>query len=189
MAPLGFPTALSFVLDHEGRVCENVPGDPGGATKWGITQADDIEYRQQHGLTPQSVFLETPENISNIYWLHYWRPMHCDELPYPLALCLFDSAVNCGNGRAVCWLQGVVGVLVDGGFGPNTMAGAKAYLIAHGPVALCEGILTRRDAYYMSIGGQGKTLHKFLAGWLSRTQDLRDAIRSAAAFQAGQGVK
>lgn len=176
MTSANFLTALEFTLKWEGKVTEDVPGDPGGKTKWGITAADDATYRREHGLPPLDVFRETPDVLSLIYQAHYWSPVHGDALPYPLSLVLFDSAVNVGLGRAVVWLQEVLGVTADGAFGPATLAAAQNYIVHHGAVPLAAAILTRRDAYYNSIGAPGKSLHKFLAGWLARTADLHKTI-------------
>jgi len=178
MPSANFLTALSFVLDHEGRVDENVPGDPGGATHWGVTQADYNQYRREHGLPILSVFKATEGEVDALYAAHYWAPIHGDTLPYPLALALFDSAVNVGLGRAVVWLQQTLGIEADGAFGPTTLAAAQNYIAKHGAVPLASAILTRRDAYYNTIGAPGKSLHKFLGGWLNRTADLRKAIGS-----------
>lgn len=167
-----FDNALSFVLSWEGKVNEDVPGDPGGRTHWGITQADDDAYRREHGMPTHDVFGISPEEVSTLYAAHYWTPLHGDALPYALALPLFDSAVNCGTGRAVCWLQGVLGVTVDGGFGPQTMAAVNTYLAKHPASDLAAGVLVRRRSYYLTIGGAGKPLAKFLPGWLARVSDL-----------------
>ncbi len=171
-----YADAIDFVLDHEGRIVENVPGDPGGKTKWGITQADYAAFRREHGLPKLDVFQATPAEIETIYREHYADPVHFDDLPYSLGLTLLDTAVNLGTGRAVSYLQGVVGVVVDGAFGPNTLAATTAYIDAHGPVMLAIGIITRRDTFYRSIGAPGRRLSKFLKGWLQRTTDLRKEI-------------
>lgn len=180
-----FLTALNFVLKWEGKVNENVPGDPGQATHWGITQDDDNAYRREHGLPIINVFAMTEQETNAVYSAHYWSPIHGDSLPYPLALTLFDSAVNVGLGRAVTWLQKVVGVDPDGQFGPNTLAAVTAYVNAHGTASLCAGILTRRETYYRTIGAPGTSLNKFLKGWLARTADLRKVIGAQATDQAG----
>lgn len=63
-----------------------------------------------------------------IYRRDYWDKVQGDNLPPPLALLVFDAAVNNGVGRAVRWLQTAAGVTPDGALGPHTLAavGAKA---------------------------------------------------------------
>ena len=171
-----YADALNFVLRWEGTTREDVPGDPGGKTFSGITQADYAAYRKEHGLPALDVFQATGEQIAAIYREHYAVPVHFEELPYNLAVVLFDTAVNCGLGRAVCWLQGVVGVTVDGAFGPKTLAATKYYIAQHSAALLASGVLLRRDSFYRKLGRPGTTLNKFLKGWLNRTAALRKEI-------------
>ena len=166
---IGFDAALDFVLGWEGKITENVPGDPGGATKWGITQLDYDDYRRSAFLPIQSVFKATETEIRQIYRAHYWTPLKCDSMPYSVALVLFDTAVNVGVTRATRWLKLLLGI-------PSTadyMFALNNYFKAHGAAALLASYLARRDAYYRTIGQPGKTLNKFLQGWLNRTADLR----------------
>ncbi len=168
-----FDKSLNFVLDHEGRIFENVDGDPGGATMDGITWRDYNAYRKEHGLPIRDLHQMTAAEMGAVYTEHYWRPMHCDDLPFPVAITLFDSAVNVGSGRVVIWLQQVIGVTPDGGFGPVTLGAVKGYVKIHGAEALARSVLARRADYYSLIGAPGKKLNKFLKGWLNRVADLK----------------
>src|SRR4051812_11974251 len=116
-----FERALNFVLDHEGRIFENVPGDPGGATRDGITFRDYNAFRKEHGLPTRDLHQMTDPEMEQVYTEHYWQPTHAEEFSFPVALTLFDSAVNIGTGRVVIWLQSIIGVDQDGGFGPITL--------------------------------------------------------------------
>ena len=57
-----------------------------------------------------------------IYEKDYFREAGCDRLPPPLALLVFDAAVNNGTGISPKWLQEAVGVVRDGVIGPATLA-------------------------------------------------------------------
>jgi len=165
----GFDAALDFVLGWEGKITENVPGDPGGATKWGITQLDYDDYRRGSSLPLQTVFKATETEIRQIYRAHYWTPLKCDQMPYNVALVLFDTSVNVGVTRATRWLKLLLGIPSN----TDYLFALNNYLKAHGAAALLASYLARRDAYYCTIGKPGKTLNKFLQGWLNRTADLR----------------
>ena len=168
-----FQKALSFDLDWEGRVYENVAGDPGGPTKYGITWIDYNLWRKSHGKTPignpTDVRFATEVEIEQIYWERYWLPMKGANLPDPLDQVIFDAAVNCGASRSVQWLQAVLGVTQDGVFGPQTLAATTNYVAKHGQGALINGLLARRTAYYMS---RGSWANKFRQGWLNRVNAL-----------------
>jgi lysozyme family protein len=171
-----FSRALNFVLDHEGREVEDVPGDPGGLTKDGITHIDYDQYRREHGLPARSVVAMSPAEELAIYHQHYADPVHFDDLPYVVGLTLFDTAVNTGLGRAIVWLQKELGVDADGGFGPNTLGAANEYITKHGASTLAMGVIARREQYYRDIAAARPALQKFLAGWTNRISDLRIAI-------------
>ena len=53
-----------------------------------------------------------------------------DALPPPLALLVFDAAVNNGVGRAAVWLQLAAGAAPDGQLGPRTLAAVAAQAAA-----------------------------------------------------------
>jgi len=97
-----FAPSLEFVLRHEcvyeaGHdndlnfvVCENVPGDSGGLTKYGIDAAN------HPGVDIRNLTLE---GATDIYQCGEWTECHCDELPKGIDTATFDCAVN--NGAAV----------------------------------------------------------------------------------------
>lgn len=73
----------------------NDPEDPGGETKYGISK------RAYPRLDIKNLTLE---DASAIYKRDYWNAAGCDDLDDSLALVVFDTAVNCGVGRAKKWL-------------------------------------------------------------------------------------
>lgn len=159
-----------FVLDHEGRINEDVSGDPGGKTHWGITQADYDAYRTEHGMPHADVFGMSVQEVYACYQEHYWMPMHCDAIPQKLDLVVFDTAVNMGCGKATRLLQTGLGLAVDGVFGPNTGAAAASVKDVTKAASL---YLNARENAYRDLVTHHMGLTKFLKGWLQRCEDLR----------------
>lgn len=114
-----FERAFFDVLGNEGTYSNN-PNDPGGETMWGITRrvAQLAGYDDSMRDMPK-------EEAQRIYATAYWHP-NFDNLPYGIAFQLFDAAVNNGLGTTIKLLQKVLKCNVDGIFGPNTLAAARA---------------------------------------------------------------
>lgn len=108
----GFIRAVDLVLRHEGGLVDN-PNDPGGLTNFGISQRayPDVDIRAL-----------TRNQAMEIYERDYWLPIRGDELPEPVAIVLFDMAVNMGRDRAVRLLQRALNIPQDGLLGPRTVA-------------------------------------------------------------------
>lgn len=145
-----FEVALSFVLQHEGGFVDD-PADPGGRTKYGISQlaypAMDIA-----GLTL--------EKAGELYRRDYWNACRCGELPSPLAIAVFDSAVNQGTDAAIRMLQESLGVHVDGKIGPVTL---KAAASANLKTTLVNFVAARAMRY-----ATNKNLALYGRGWFHR---------------------
>jgi len=126
-----FDVSFKNLLGWEGGFSNN-PHDAGGATNLGVIQTEYNRYRHRKGLQLQSVKLITSDEAKDIYRNEYWDVCRCDELNPGVANCLFDGAVNSGNGRGEIWLQGAVQSLMgsiialDGVIGPKTIAAANA---------------------------------------------------------------
>src|SRR5512137_820372 len=95
-----FHQALAFVLKSEGAD-SNDPNDPGGLTRFGISQTRHPEI---------NVADLTLAQAQRIYQLDYWDKIHGEQLPRPVAFVLLDTAVNLGVARAVGLLQFALGV-------------------------------------------------------------------------------
>lgn len=163
-----FDNSLIFVRAHEGGFVDH-ESDPGGATNFGITQATYDVHRQAKGFETRSVAEIMESEISEIYRTMYWSAAACDRLPYPVSLVQFDTAVQRGPKRAIRELQAVVGVLVDGIFGPRTEAAASAY----GQRELIEELCWRRVEHYTERAADMPSQRAFLVGWLRRAIALR----------------
>lgn len=116
---MDFDTAFLRLIGHEGGYVDD-PRDPGGRTKYGISQraypGEDIA-----GLTL--------ERAKAIYLRDYWGPAGCDAVPPSIKFDLFDMAVNSGVRAAVRTLQRAAGLgdrSVDGVLGPQTLQAVQA---------------------------------------------------------------
>lgn len=111
--PDTFTLALAFVLQQEGgaKIADD-PRDPGGLTKWGISQ------RAYPGLDIRAL---TEADASAIYRRDYWDATGCGNLPPAVAFIHFDCCVNQGPGTAAKTLQLAAGVEPDGKIGPKTL--------------------------------------------------------------------
>lgn len=85
-----FLNFMPFILEWEGRVFENDPDDPGGATKFGIDQRSHPK---------ENIRELTEERAVDIYW-DEWQKDGCETMPSPYAEVFFNCAVNMGLSRA-----------------------------------------------------------------------------------------
>ncbi len=159
-----FEAAAAVVIGAEGAR-SNDAGDPGGLTVYGHDQASwpDLLAR-----VPADVRAQLPRNVSGLtrdqallaYRAGYWDLVRGDDLPAPMALLVFDAAVNQGTGWAPAALQSVLGVTVDGDIGPETIQAAKE---ADTLETLAE-FAWRRDQRYRQAGNWPTFGH----GWITR---------------------
>ena len=149
--------AGQWILEAEGGLVDD-PNDPGGLTKYGISQA---------AFPDLDIVNLTPEQAIGIYATDYWEPAKCPALPQALALVHFDAAVNCGVGQAARFLQQAVGVTVDGIVGPVTIAAAWKAPEAVG------AYLSVREAFYRRLAQANPAEGVFLDGWLNRLANLK----------------
>jgi lysozyme family protein len=97
---------LKFTLQYEGGEVDN-PKDPGGRTKWGVTQVTYDEFRKTQKLALRSVYDMAEAEMQEIYRQQYWDTINGDSLPKGVDLALFDYAVNSGPARALKDFKGV----------------------------------------------------------------------------------
>lgn len=113
-----FGAALAFVLSWEGEA-SNHPDDPGGETFMGLSQRAHPDL---------DVLTLTHAQVAEVYELRYWRAARCPDLPAPLALPVFDGAVQHGVRLSLRLLQQSVGVAADGIVGPRTLGAIRVQL-------------------------------------------------------------
>ncbi len=148
----------------EDVVTENVPGDYGGPTKFGIDQASHPSVRVP------SLTLGQAKEI----YLQDWNAHKCNLLPTPLGEIVFDSFVT--GGKPIMWLQQALNAVgdncklkVDGGIGPMTLAAVET---APSKKAVGNKMLEYRDEYFKSLGEKYSHDERFITGWLNRDKEL-----------------
>lgn len=158
---MNFNTAFKLLLGHEGDFSDH-PADPGGKTRYGVTEA----VAREVGYTGD--MRELPAELAQrIYFERYWRPVRADELPPGVRYLVFDGAVNSGPAQAARWLQRSLGVAADGVIGPQTLAAAHAQDVQ----ALKLRILAQRLRFMADLANWPA----FSRGWAKRIADLMEA--------------
>ncbi|MGP1274039.1 MAG: glycoside hydrolase family 108 protein [Caulobacterales bacterium] len=158
MTHTAFETALAHVLAHEGGYVEHAD-DPGGATNMGITHITLAGWRGQ-AVTRADVAALTRSEVTAIYKARFWDPCRCEAMPEPVAVMVFDGAVNHGAARAARLLQQALGVAIDGRIGPVTLAAARA--------AETSSLLTEFAARRMVLYAGLDHFRTFGLGWSRR---------------------
>ena len=135
-----FDKAMDFILSIEGGYVNDL-NDPGGETNYGISKNKypDIDIK---GLTESEA--------REIYKKDYWDAFGCNDLPFPLDMCAFDSAVQ---------------------HRPEVVRGMISRNTDYRDL-----ILDRLD-YYLEISRKNAALHKFFRGWMIRLIRLRRLCR------------
>ena len=159
-----FAAAAAIILGDEGAR-SNDPRDPGGLTVYGH---DNASWPDLLARVPAAVRARLPGGVAELsrdqamlaYRAGYWDFVRADDLPAPLALVMFDAAVNQGPGWAPAAFQSVLGVSVDGNIGPKTIAAANS---ADTMEVLGE-FGWRREQRYSGAGNFAEFGH----GWITR---------------------
>ena len=138
-----FMKAMVFVKKWEG-VFSDDSFDPGGKTKYGISDAGDGTI---DGLVDGNIKVEelTLEQALQIYYDRYWLAVGADTQPLDWAVAMFDAAVNCGVYRAKDWAK--------------NCDDTREYN-------------ERRRAYYYRLVVGNRKFGKYIHGWLNRLVDL-----------------
>ena len=134
--------AIKFVLDHEGGYNYH-PQDPGGETNFGISK------RSYPSLNIATL---TEDEAKKIYKADYWDMLKLDDILFPFDILIFDTAVNCGIGRANKWMD---------------------------ESDHWEQFLLKRIFHYVKLA-QNVKYQPYLRGWLNRVMDLYEEISQDA---------
>ena len=124
-----------------------------------------------HAVTATDIKALTPDDVAPLYLRNYWNADQCEALPSGLDLCVFDSAVNNGDGRAAIILQNLIGAKPDGAIGSATRAAVLAYVAKVGLAQTIDNYLNARLAFYKTLSGYPEVGH----GWTNRVALIRTA--------------
>lgn len=157
---MNFDQAFDILLKHEGGFSDHA-ADPGGKTRFGITEAvaREVGYRGDMRELPMDL-------AKRIYKDRYWDAVRAEELPEAVRYAVFDAAVNSGPRQATLWLQRAVGVKDDGIIGPKTLAAVRAA----DPERLLRRFLSQRLRFMAGL----PNWPAFGRGWARRIADLME---------------
>lgn len=147
---MNFDQAFERLIGHEGGYVDH-PADPGGRTKYGISQ------RSYPG---EDIRNMTLERAKDLYRRDFWWKAGCDTVPDAVKFDLFDMAVNSGVQPAIRTLQRAVGVDDDGVIGPKTMQAIGAM----NPIRFVARFNGHRLRFMSSLA----TWPAFGRGWANR---------------------
>lgn len=155
---MNFDQAFDTLLKHEGGYSDHA-ADPGGKTRYGITEA----VAREHGY--RGDMRELPIDAARlIYRAAYWDAVRAEELPAQIRYAVFDAAVNSGVRQSVRWLQRAAGAKDDGALGPATLGAVRA----QDPEVLLRRLLAQRLNFMAAL----PTWPSFGRGWARRIASL-----------------
>lgn len=146
-----FHESINILFKLEGAYV-NDPRDPGGETKFGISKKAYPELDIPNLTTVEA---------QDLYFKHYWAPMKCDQLLWPLCLYVFDMGVNSGNITAIKVLQKSLQVEQDGFIGAKTIKATVSFDSIE--------FLTQRVLFYQSL----TNYPVYNKGWVNRLFKLQ----------------
>jgi lysozyme family protein len=164
--------AFNRIMEYEGGGrTHTVAGDPGGTTKWGISQRA-YPHVDVANLGKSEAF--------SIFEQDYWLRVRADVMPEPLQLPLADLAFNVGTGRAGKLLQRSINLCKqadgrddfleeDGMIGPATLGAIDETP----PARLARVLFAYRMEYYLTLAETG--MAKCVHGWLRRAEEIHAA--------------
>ena len=167
---------LASIIFVEGGYTDD-PYDPGGQTKYGITERVAREYGYKGEMEDLSL-----EKANEIYATLYVEQPHFNyfiEISPAIAHKLIDAGVNVGTTRVSLWLQHILNVLSrdgldypqikeDGIIGNNTINAYKALENKRGKDKACQLVLKALDGYQSTYYISLEKYSKYLVGWLDK---------------------
>jgi lysozyme family protein len=158
-----YDKAFTIILGEEGGYVFD-PRDTGGETQWGITWPS-LRLAISTGIVAATTTISTltQDQAKLIYKEFYWTPIKGDQLPWPLCVYVFDSAVNQGVIPAVKMLQRALKQPQDGILGVATLEAAT-----HASSFTCAQFMAYRAMRYQST----KNADIYGVGWLTRIFDV-----------------
>jgi lysozyme family protein len=166
-----FDEAYDLTLTWEGGDrLHTVAGDPGGTTRFGLSQRAYPDLDMHRLTLPAASFYAKRD---------YWKVVRADEVPEELRWHLFDMAFNAGTGTSVRILQKSINLcrqasgredylIEDGVIGPKTLAAVDEQR----PERLARVFKAYRVEHYLVVA-ETRT-PQFIHGWLRRAEGERN---------------
>ncbi|WPZ05475.1 glycoside hydrolase family 108 protein [Pelagerythrobacter marinus] len=169
---------IDGIIEREAGFVDH-PSDPGGATRWGITQrvARKNGYHGDMRTLPQ----ETAREIYKREYVAKPGFLGIAEIDPFVAEEVIDSGVNAGQFRAAKWFQQALNVLnrrgrdyadiaVDGEIGPRTLGAFKALRQRRGEAKARQLMLKTLNGlqfmHYYKLADGGTKFEDFFVGWI-----------------------
>lgn len=167
-----FRNCLNLLIKSEGGFTDS-NGDPGGATKYGVTR-ETWESWVGHPVSIKDMENLTIEQVAPLYEQRYWKP-YGDLLPRGIDFLVFSMGVNAGGGRSIKLLQSSLGLIPDGIIGQRVLDKLRTVNIADVIVKFSD----ERRNYYRSL----KLFNLFGHGWMERVdieeKEALDMVKNA----------
>ncbi len=167
------------LLEEEGGYVDH-ENDPGGKTKYGVTEA------VAQKILGKRAYDITWNDAKVIARINYWDTVHIDDIldstgNKDLAYKLLTISYNMGPARAGQFLQRVLNALnngywndltVDGDVGANTLKALQGLINKRGQVlagdTLLKYITSLQGAFYIHLAEKDGKFKSFTQGWAKR---------------------
>lgn len=167
-----FDQVMDYVLKNEGGYVWN-PNDPGGPTKFGVTQAHLSMWR---GVPVSALDVQnlTVEEAKRFYFAQFWLPIGCNAIgPLAIATCIMDTSILYGPHFGVVFAQKALNALganivLDGQLGPVTAIALNSVDVK----AFVEMYVVSLFARINSVIEARPTSETFRRGWAARAKRL-----------------
>jgi lysozyme family protein len=163
MTASNFLACFNETESFEGGYVDD-PHDPGGATLKGVTQAVYTAWLAGQHRPNAAVKGASDADIQAIYRELFWNPVRGDDLYAGLDLVMVDYGWGSGPVTAIEHMQRLLGVAVDGEFGPATLDAVNA----RGQVDFINALCAERLAFFQRL----PTWKYFGVGWTTRLNGI-----------------
>lgn len=173
-----FEKYFPIEINLEGASYEDVLGDSGGCTKFGLTILDLQEYHldtdADGDIDCTDVKNLTRSQAHDVLKKLYWDYFKADQIPdQQLASYIVDSGLNQGRVLIVKYIQHIIGVDTDGHYGPNTFATLVAHITRDSGKDEFDALYADRKERYDAIVAKRPDQGKFYKGWMNRLNAIK----------------
>jgi lysozyme family protein len=170
-----FNKYFPFLNSWEGNQYENVKGDAGGSTKFGITLEDWKQYGfdiNHDGLiNADDVKLITAGMAKDLVKKEYWDTVLADQInDFYVAVEIVDAGYNQGIVTVIDYVQPILGITATGHFGQITLGKINAYPDKQD---LLQKIKAARINRYTYLANKYPNDKQFYDGWIRRSNAIQ----------------